>query len=99
MPVRFQRHRTEGWRKPPNGRCVNRPSRFGNPFELPAEDIGDPAAHAVAVARFRAWITAPEQAGLLARARRELRGLDLGCYCAPGLPCHADVLLDLVNGD
>ena len=31
--------------------------------------------------------------------RRELRGLDLGCYCAPGLPCHADVLLELVDQD
>jgi hypothetical protein len=43
------------------------------------------------------WITAPEQAELLARARRELRGLDLGCYCPIGLPCPADVLLELVN--
>ena len=32
-----------------------------------------------------------------ARAKRDLRGRDLGCYCAPGLPCHADVLLELVN--
>ena len=97
MPIRFQQRRAKGWSKPPNGRCVSRPSRYGNPFPLPAELHGDPAAHAAGVAQYRAWITAPEQTDLLADARRELRGLDLGCYCPIGLPCHADVLLELVN--
>ena len=27
-----------------------------------------------------------------------LRGRDLACWCAPGLPCHADVLLSAANG-
>lgn len=27
----------------------------------------------------------------------ELRGHDLACWCPPGAPCHADVLLDLAN--
>lgn len=27
----------------------------------------------------------------------ELRGKDLACWCKPGAPCHADVLLDLAN--
>jgi hypothetical protein len=80
---------------PPGSACVSRPSPYGNPFRPAA--LGDPAAHAEAVARFREWIAAPERAALLGRARRELRGRDLGCYCAPGLPCHADVLLELVN--
>jgi Domain of unknown function (DUF4326) len=30
-------------------------------------------------------------------ARRELAGKDLACWCAPGLPCHADVLLGIAN--
>ena len=29
--------------------------------------------------------------------RAELRGKDLSCWCAPNLPCHADVLLELAN--
>jgi Domain of unknown function (DUF4326) len=95
MPTRFRYHR--GALKPPNSRIVTRPSRFGNPFRLAPGERGDPAAHARVVAQFRAWITAPEQADLLAAARRELRGLDLGCTCPPGLPCHADVLLELIN--
>ncbi len=28
----------------------------------------------------------------------ELRGKDLACWCPPGMPCHADVLLELANG-
>lgn len=27
----------------------------------------------------------------------ELRGKDLACWCRPGEPCHADVLLELAN--
>jgi hypothetical protein len=27
----------------------------------------------------------------------ELRGKDLACWCEPGEPCHADVLLELAN--
>lgn len=27
----------------------------------------------------------------------ELRGRDLACWCPIGLPCHADVLLELAN--
>jgi len=34
--------------------------------------------------------------GLLDKARRELKGLVLGCCCKP-LPCHGDVLAELVD--
>ncbi len=33
------------------------------------------------------------------RDLRELRGRDLMCFCPLGQPCHADVLLELANGD
>jgi hypothetical protein len=94
-PVRLRRRRTRGARLPEGARCVTRPGPFGNPF--PVARPGDPAAHAEAVARFRHWIGEPEQAALRDRVRSELRGRDLACYCAEGLPCHADVLLELAN--
>lgn len=28
----------------------------------------------------------------------ELAGADLGCWCAPGSPCHGDTLLEVANG-
>src|SRR5262245_58140969 len=95
MPTRIQQRRAKGWRKPPGARSVSRPGPFGNPFRV--EVPGDPASHAAAVMAFLEWVTAPAQAGLPARARRELAGHDLMCWCAPDLPCHADVWLELVN--
>jgi glutaminase len=35
--------------------------------------------------------------GLLDAARAQLAGRDLACWCKPDEPCHADVLLELVN--
>jgi hypothetical protein len=54
-------------------------------------------AHELAMRLFREWLTAPKQADLLEAFRHELAGLDLMCWCSLDLPCHADVLLDLVN--
>lgn len=34
---------------------------------------------------------------ILEKARRELRGKNLACWCALDQPCHADVLLELAN--
>jgi hypothetical protein len=95
VPSRFRIRRDKGWRKPAGGRCVNRSTRFGNPFRV---DFDRGVTHSRAVAMFRRWITAPEQAGFLADARRDLYGLDLGCNCDLNEPCHADVLLELVTG-
>jgi hypothetical protein len=89
-----QLFRKKGRRMPPGARSVARPSRYGNPFK-----VGIHGDHAAVVARFRAWVLHPDQAALLERARRELAGRDLGCFCEPGLPCHADVWLELVDGD
>lgn len=44
----------------------------------------------------------PSKAGRFAQVsvddiRRDLAGRDLACWCRPGDPCHADVLLDIAN--
>src|SRR4051812_33154950 len=103
-PTRVQRRRTLGWRKPPDTRIVDRSTAFGNPFRA---DAHTPEAHAVVVGLFRRWLagedfpeadgaTPERRAALLARLG-ELRGLNLACTCAPELPCHADVLLEIAN--
>jgi hypothetical protein len=97
MPIRFQHFKVKGFRSPAPYWVIKRRSRFGNPFPVPSDQRHDQAAHSEAVAKYRAWITAPEQSKLLADARRELRGRNLGCSCPLDLPCHADVLLELVN--
>lgn len=65
-------------------------SKWGNPFVL--EDDSD-AERARVLALYRAWIV--EQPELMA-SLGELRGLRLGCWCAPK-PCHGDVLAQLVE--
>jgi len=93
-PRRIQRKRTKGWRMPPNTVYVGRPTKYGNPFML---DEWHPSE----VRRsFRRWVSAPEQAGLRADARRELRGKDLCCWCAENAWwCHADDWLVIANVD
>jgi hypothetical protein len=65
-------------------------SMFANPFRIsPASDRSE------VIERYRRMLCdAPE---LVEAAKRELRGRDLVCWCAPD-PCHGDVLLEIANG-
>jgi Domain of unknown function (DUF4326) len=69
---------------------VGRPTRWGNPYH-----IGWDGGRADVIAKYREWIL--RQPEMIA-ALDQLRGKDLVCWCAPE-PCHADVLLELVNID
>lgn len=71
---------------------VGRPTKWGNPFVL-----GRDGTRAEVIARHRDWMTQhhPE---LIEAARRELRGYDLACWCAPK-PCHADFWLEVANAE
>jgi Domain of unknown function (DUF4326) len=89
---RIQLRRTAGWRKPADAVVVTRPhSRFANPYRI-GHEVRDAAE---AVAMFRLYLLA--RPDLVAAARRELRGRRLACWCQPGDPCHADVLLEIAN--
>lgn len=52
-------------------------------------------AVAFAVEAFRTRVAV--SADLRQRAVAELAGKDLACWCKPGEPCHADVLLAIAN--
>ena len=93
MPDRIQLKRTKGWRMPANTVKVDRTSKwFGNPFKV---DEFTTAGEAVML--FRRYIRQSEI--LMALARHELRGKNLACWCKPGEPCHADVLLEIANAE
>lgn len=107
MPERIQRKRSKGWKMPPNTVYVGRPGRWGNPW-TPFQywNAGYGGSEAVAnqhcVDAFRAWLLGEKHwahAYPLAKVPdlSELRGKNLACWCPPGLPCHADVLLELAN--
>jgi hypothetical protein len=93
-PQRIQRKRAKGWQMPGNTVYVGRPSKWGNPFTATLE-----ADKAEAVEHFREWLNHPSRAKLRAEARVELRGKHLACWCAHGVACHADVWIEIANGE
>ena len=92
-PSRLQRSRRT--KLPPGTVCVTRPGKWGNPFEKGQPGI---ETNADAARLHRAWIQDTPEGRLVAdRARRELRGRNLACWCKIGSPCHAEVLLEIAN--
>ncbi|HHY49048.1 MAG TPA: DUF4326 domain-containing protein [Alphaproteobacteria bacterium] len=89
-------------------RLVTRPGRWGNPFSIEAVarryQLEHEAAQVKAVALCGEWLRGTLDPGLapgpppsLAEIRAELAGHNLACWCRPGTPCHADVLIALAN--
>lgn len=78
-----------GGRQNPHSVYVGRPTKWGNPFV-----VGKHGTQDECVALYEKWLMA--QPHMLEAARRELKGYDLECWCAP-LACHADILLREAN--
>lgn len=100
MPERIQLKRTKGWRMPETTVKVDRSTKWGNPFRVTEDRTA-----AESVSAFRIWLTVdgcdadiPERKQRIIDSLHEIRGKDLACWCKPGTPCHADVLLELANG-
>ena len=70
---------------------VGRPSEWGNPFE-----IGKDGTRKEVVEKYREKIY--NDPALMEKAKKELKGKILGCWCA-SLLCHAEVLAEIANGD
>lgn len=88
-------------------RRVDRATPFGNPFKF-IQDQGmivttsdeETAENAAPlVASYRRWLVNTRAGRAIAeRARTELRGHNLACWCGLASPCHADTLLKIANG-
>ena len=111
-PARLQLFRRKGFNlhalsRDLNGRdavFVARPGRWSNPFivttRFPAgSKIGINCITVPTVEQsiicFRAFLE--ENPALMVKAKAELGGFNLACWCNAGIPCHADVLLDIAN--
>ena len=68
---------------------IGRPGPWGNPFQ-----IGKDGTRAEVISKFREWFLSQPQ--MVERAKRELRGKVLGCWCSPQT-CHGDVLSEIAN--
>jgi hypothetical protein len=89
-------------------KLVTRPGRWGNPFTIEETaakyKLDRAAAQAKAVALCGEWLRgtldrklSPGAAPSREEIRAELKGHNLACWCKPGTPCHADVLIALAN--
>ena len=88
---RIQRRRTKGWRMPADATYVGRPTIWGNPY--PVSQHG--AAEACRL--FEGHLA--QHPELVAHARQALAGRQLACWCALDQPCHADVWVQLLEGN
>ena len=115
QPIRVQRRRTKGWRTPICGcgcglpaRYVGRGSTWGNPWRVGDAVIACTTPAQDGTQRMREFVVNDAIAVALYRQAFELdlldiltglRGHDLMCWCPPDRACHADVLIELANGD
>lgn len=106
-PVRLQLSRKKGFNLQEHSHQVNgleavnvaRPTKWGNPFRV---DLIDCFSNKDAAAMFNKYL---KQYLFHRRSpfsfkyadMQELRGKNLACWCKPGEPCHADVLMELAN--
>jgi len=88
---------------PPNAVKVDRSTRWGNPYVVGTDGVPDADT---AVRLFRALLR--RQFNELShryfvftdeRLRADLGGKVLACWCSLDQPCHADVLLEIANGE
>jgi len=88
MPKVLNKYRDE---IPPDAVYIGRPSKWGNPFV-----IGKDGDREDVIRKYREWLLSRPE--LIEQARKELRGRDLVCFCAPK-PCHGDVLIEVANSE
>jgi len=95
-PKRVQRKRTKGYKMPKGAVYVGRPTKFANPYKVDTQ-LPKTVRYKAAVDIFRTF------AELMLKSDPHwldpLKGKDLACWCAPDLPCHVDVLLELANAE
>ncbi|MBA4766106.1 MAG: DUF4326 domain-containing protein [Porphyrobacter sp.] len=97
MPDRVQLSRRRGWRMPPNTVKVDRTTRWGNPYAGGSHLTPEQRAYVTGL--FNEYLQRPDQADEVAAIRDQLRGKNLACWCPLDGPCHADVLLNIANGE
>lgn len=112
-PVRIQRSRQHKQQSPNDLeiKYVGRPTVWGNPFRVDGQkghwfvlnELDEPLvtfnekkdAIDFCVDNYKYYILNEIKLGI--RNLNELKGKNLSCWCKIGEPCHADVLLELLN--
>lgn len=109
---RVQRKRTKGFRLPGNTKCVNRGTKWGNPFKVVRENGNWIVIDKDGILHGDVYPTKADAAKKSVECYagyidiqisqgdlnlEELRGKNLACFCPLDSPCHADYLLQLLS--
>jgi hypothetical protein len=108
---RIQRRREAGWRMPEDAVYVGRPSAFGNPYWMPGAAAGrhDGVVFDLFSPGPKITVESRRESVLAYRLKfvafiddlddwlAPLRGKRLACWCPLDQPCHADVLIELLE--
>lgn len=75
---------------------IGRPSEWGNPFSDKPKSIAEikVSSREEAIACYEEYLR--QHPEMIERAKRELKGKTLGCWCSPRA-CHGDVLARIAN--
>lgn len=95
-PMRVQRKRTKGWKKPNDAVYVGRGTQWGNPFRINSTRTRQQCvdAYRYEIERMNGGIVGFNASWV----QQKLKGKHLMCWCRLDQSCHADVLLELANG-
>lgn len=66
--------------------------------EIPSSQIDQDwqnYARAILIQKYKSYLA--DNPMLINEAKNKLKGKNLACFCKPGDPCHADILLTLAN--
>lgn len=94
-PKRIQLKRTKGWKMPPNTVKVDRATKWGNPYRI-GKEVQTAREAKEKFYFFLCGVGFPQHKERMGDVR-QLKGKNLACWCKPGSPCHADVLLEVAN--
>ncbi len=86
MPKVYNKYHKDA---PKDAVYIGRPGPWGNPFS-----IGADGTRSEVVALYSDLVD--QSPGFKEDIKRNLRGKDLVCFCAPS-PCHGDILLKVAN--
>jgi hypothetical protein len=95
-PIRIRRRQWDGWKCPVGAVYCGRPSKYGNPFKIAdSSRIG-------ALVAFRAMLKDKKQRNQIGypsdeTIKRELKGMNLVCWCGLNQDCHVNDLLRIAN--
>lgn len=104
-PKRIQRRRSKGFKLPPDTICINRPTKWGNPFIVGIDGtqkecvslFSKLCAGMVCVTSKASIKDQEESLKHLSVNIKNLKGKNLACFCKEETPCHGDILLILAN--